>query len=67
MNALNLSPEKQKEYDSLLNQMMQEIERELEKVPKREGVWLDGPRTKVYRDVTNKYLPKLREIIEASE
>lgn len=65
MNELNLTPEKQKEYDSLLDQMMQEIEQELEKVPKRDGVWLDGPRTKVYRDVTNKYLPKIKAIVEA--
>lgn len=67
MSELNLTSEKQKEYDFLLNEMMQEIERELEKVPKRDGVWLDGPHDKVYREVTKKYLPKIKEIIKASE
>lgn len=67
MNELNLSPEKQKKYDSLLAEMMQEIELELEKLPKRKNAQLDGPHSKVYRDVTKKYLPKIKEIVEASE
>ncbi|MCC3394857.1 hypothetical protein D4759_06725 [Clostridiales bacterium AHG0011] len=67
MNALDLEPEKKKKYDALLAEMMQEIERELEKLPERKKAQLDGPHDKVYRDVTKKYLPKIKEIIGASE
>lgn len=67
MSELNLTPEKQKEYDAVLAEMMQEIERELEKLPERKKNQLDGPHDKVYRDITKKYLPKIKEVIEASE
>lgn len=66
MSELNLTPEKQKEYDSLLNEMMQEIERDLEKLPEHKKNQLDGLHDKVYRDVTKKYLPQIKEVIEAS-
>lgn len=67
MNALDLDPEKKKKYDALLAEMMQEIKQELEKLPERKKAQLDGSHDKVYRDVTKKYLPKIKEIIEASD
>lgn len=67
MNALDLDPDRKKKYDALLAEMMQEIEQELEKLPEHKKAQLDGPHDKVYRDVTKKYLPKIKEIIEASE
>lgn len=67
MNVLDLDPERKKKYDALLAEMMQEIEQELEKLPEHKKAQLDGPHDKVYRDVTKKYLPKIKEIIEASE
>lgn len=67
MSELNLPPDKQKEYDTVLAEMMQEIEQELEKLPEHKKAQLDGPHDKVYREVTKKYLPKIKEIIKASE
>lgn len=58
-----LSEEKRKEYDALTAKMMGEIEEELAKLPKRRKGQLDGPRDKVYRDVSDKYLPKIRRIL----
>ncbi len=58
-----LSEEKQKEYDALTANMMGEIEEELAKLPERRKEQLDGPRDKVYRDISNKYLPEIRRIL----
>ncbi len=57
-----LSEEKRKEYDALTAEMMGEIEEELAKLPRRKGQ-LDGPEDKVYRDISNKYLPEIRRIL----
>ena len=43
--------------------MMGEIEEELAKLPERRKEQLDGPRDKVYRDISNKYLPEIRRIL----
>lgn len=58
-----LSEEKRIEYDVLTAKMIKEIEEELAKLPKRRKGQLDGPRDKVYRDVSNKYLPEIRRIL----
>ena len=58
-----LSEEKRKEYDALTANMMGEIEEELAKLPERRKEQLDGPRDKVYRDISNKYLPEIRRIL----
>lgn len=58
-----LSEEKRKEYDVLTAKMMREIEEELAKLPERRNRQLDGPRDKVYRDISNKYLPEIRRIL----
>ena len=42
---------------------MGEIKEELAKLPERRKEHLDGPRDKVYRDVSNKYLPEIRRIL----
>ena len=58
-----LSEEKRKEYDALTANMMGEIEEELAKLPERRKEQLDGPGDKVYRDISNKYLPEIRRIL----
>ena len=58
-----LSEEKRKEYDALIANMMGEIEEELAKLPERRKEQLDGPGDKVYRDISNKYLPEIRRIL----
>lgn len=58
-----LSEEKRKEYDVLTVNMMGEIEEELAKLPERKKGQLDGPGDKVYRDISNKYLPEIRRIL----
>lgn len=58
-----LSEEKRKEYDALTANMMGEIEEELAKLPEREKGQLDGPEDKVYRDISNRYLPEIRRIL----
>lgn len=63
MSREKLSEEKQKEYDAITAKMMKEIEEELEKIPPQPKNQLDGPRSKVYRDVSNKYLPEIRRIL----
>ena len=56
-----LSEEKRKEYDALTANMMGEIEEELAKLPERRKEQLDGPGDKVYRDISNKYLPEIKK------
>ena len=65
MNRLReeLSEEKRKEYDVLTVNMMGEIEEELAKLPERKKGQLDGLGDKVYRDISNKYLPEIRRIL----
>jgi len=63
MSELNLSPQKQKEYDAL----MAEIEAELSKIPPEDGKTLSCARNRPYQEIAKKYLPKIREIMEASE
>ena len=58
-----LSEEKRKEYDVLTVNMMGELEEELAKLPERKKGQLDGPGDKVYRDISNKYLPEIRRIL----
>ena len=58
-----LSEEKRKEYDALTANMMREIEEELAKLPGRRKGQLDGSEDKVYRDISNKYLPEIRRIL----
>ena len=60
-----LSEEKRKEYDALTENMMREIEEELAKLPERRKGQLDEPEDKVYRDISNKYLPEIRRILGA--
>ena len=63
MLSEELSEEKRKEYDALTAKMMGETEEELAKLPeRRKGQW-DEPRDKVYRDISNKYLPEIRRIL----
>lgn len=64
MSEKNLSEDKQKEYDAIKAKMMKEIETELEKLPPQPKNQLDGPRSKVYRDIANKYLPEIRKVLE---
>lgn len=63
MLSEELSEEKRKEYDALTANMMGEIEEELAKLPERKKGQLDGPGDKVYRDISNKYLPEIRRIL----
>lgn len=65
MNRLReeLSEENRKEYDELTTKMMREVEEELAKLPERRKGQLDGPRDKVYRDISIKYLPEIRRIL----
>lgn len=63
MTREELSEEKKAEYDAITSKMMQEIEKELEKLPPQPKNQLDGPGDKVYRDVSNKYLPEIRRIL----
>ena len=63
MSRERLSDEKQIEYDAIIAKMMKEIEEELEKIPPQPKNQLDGPRSKVYRDVSNKYLPEIKRIL----
>ena len=58
-----LREEKRKEYDALTAKMMGEIEEELVKLPESPKGQLDGPRDKVYRDISSKYLPEIRRIL----
>lgn len=58
-----LSEEKRKEYDVLTAKMMGEIEKEFAKLPERRTGQPDGPGDKVYRDISNKYLPEIRRIL----
>ena len=51
------------EYDTLLSKMMQEIEEELRKLPPQPKNQLHGPRDKVYRDISDKYLPEIKRIL----
>lgn len=61
-----LSEDKKIEYDALISRMMQEIEEELEKLPPQPKNQLDGDRSKVYRDISNKYLPEIRRILNSA-
>lgn len=63
MTREELSEEKKAEYDAITLKMMREIEKELEKLPSQPKNQLDGPGDKVYRDVSNKYLPEIRRIL----
>lgn len=63
MTREELSEEKKAEYDAITSKMMREIEKELEKLPPQPKNQLDGPGDKVYRDVSNKYLPEIRRIL----
>lgn len=63
MSREKLSEEKQKEYDEITAKMMKEIEEELEKLPPQPKNQLDGPRSKVYRDISNKYLPEIKRVL----
>lgn len=65
MSELKLSPEKQKEYDTLLEKMKNEIDQKLKRLPKSAAVCLDGPRSRVYREVSNKYLPQIQKILRS--
>ena len=58
-----LSEEKKKEYDEIMAKIMKEIERDLEKIPPQPKNQLDGSRSKVYREVVNRYLPEIRKIL----
>ena len=63
MSREELSENKKMEYDVLTSKMIQEIEEELAKLPERKKGQLDGSRSKVYRDISNKYLPEIRRIL----
>ena len=64
MKRLELSSEKQKEYDEIINKMMSEIEELCESVPSGSMHYLDGEKTKIYREVTEKYIPILNDLLE---
>lgn len=63
MSREELSEDKKIEYDALTSKMMQEIEEELKKLSSTAQNQLDGPRSKIYRDISNKYLPEIRRIL----
>lgn len=63
MSREKLSEEKQKEYDEITAKMMKEIEEELKKLPPQPKNQLDGPRSKVYRDISNKYLSEIKRVL----
>lgn len=65
MSRKKLSDEKQIEYDAIITKMMKEIEEELEKLPPQPKNQLDGPRSKVYRNVSNKYLEEIKRILSS--
>lgn len=50
-----LSEDKKIEYNTLISKIIQEVEEELKKLPPQPRNQLDGPRSKVYRDISNKY------------
>ena len=60
-----MSEDKKIEYDALTSKMMQEIEEELKKLPPKPKNQLDGPASKIYRDISNKYLPEIRRILSS--
>ena len=50
-------------YDSLVDEMMGVIEKKCNAI-KEETQHFDGIKTQIYKEVTNKYLPKLQKILE---
>ena len=63
MLSEELSEEKRKKYEALTAKSIRKTEEELAKMPGRRKGQLDEPRDKVYRDISNKYLPEIRRIL----
>ncbi|MCR5236453.1 MAG: hypothetical protein K6E34_04525 [Lachnospiraceae bacterium] len=62
MTKEELSPEKRREFDAIVDTMMAEIEEQSKEVEHKTGQ-LDGPGTQVYIRITRKYQPKLVAIL----
>lgn len=60
MRKEELSEEARKEYDELERQMLKEFE---EKIPETRAT-LDLRPDKVRKEITNKYFPRMREILD---
>lgn len=63
MKRSELSEEKQKEYDLIVEKIMQEIEQQNPDQYHKPGL-LDGKATRIYQDTFKKYLPELRKLFE---
>ena len=61
MKRSELSEEKQKEYDLIVEKIMKEIEQQNPDQYHEEGL-LDGKATAIYRETYKKYLPELRKL-----
>ena len=64
MTRNDLSEEKKKQYDAIVDKIMQEIEAqnpEQYHVPNQ----LDGKATAIYRETFNKYRPELEKLFES--
>lgn len=61
MTRNDLSDEKKKEYDEVVNHMMKELDALLPSG----GNTLDGGKTMGQKEIEDKYFPKLRAILES--
>lgn len=60
MKKEELSIEKQKEFDDIVNEMMKEIE----KLPPLDGKILDNSQNAKRREIEKRYFPKMRKLFE---
>lgn len=63
MRKEELSEEARREYDELERQMLKEFE---EKIPERRAT-LDLRLDKVRKEITDKYFPRMREILDENK
>ena len=63
MRRSELSEEKQKEYDLIIEKIMHEIEQQNPDQYHQKGL-LDGKATSIYQEAYKKYLPELRKLFE---
>ncbi len=59
MTRADLNEENRKKYD----QIVDEMKKELDMLPKSDGNTLDGGKTSGQREIEERYLPRLRELL----
>ena len=62
MTRAELSDDKKREYDMVLDEMMKEIESKMPEQYHRSGQ-LDGKASKIYQEVSARYMPRLNQIL----